>query len=238
MLVTHPGTANPRTVAGFPMTRWSLVIEAADDVDASLESLCRQYWQPVYAVARQAGHDVEAAKDLTQGFFAKLLEKDWLSSADREKGRFRTFLVTALKRYMVNEWHREHAAKRGGFSESVPLDSETAERVASLETRRDLSPDALFDRRWALTLLDAALRRLEVECPEFEVLKDSLTAGRGETNYADLAVKLGTSEGAARVAVHRLRKRYRAVIRDEVARTVANENEVENEMRALMDALL
>jgi RNA polymerase sigma factor (sigma-70 family) len=220
------------------MTRWSLVVEAAGDVESSLEALCRQYWQPVYAVARLAGNDVETAKDLTQGFFAKLLEKGWLASADREKGRFRTFLVTALKRYMVNEWHREHAAKRGGFAESVPLDAEMAERVSALETRRDLSPDALFDRRWALALLDAALHRLEAECPEFAILKDCLTAGRGETDYADLADKLGTSEGAARVAVHRLRKRYRAVIRDEVARTVATEAEVENEMQALMNALM
>ncbi len=236
--MTRHGTTPSKTAAGFPVTRWSLVIEAAGDVDSSLESLCRQYWQPVYAVARQAGNDVETAKDLTQGFFARLLEKGWLASADRDKGRFRTFLVTALKRYMVNEWHREHAAKRGGFAESVPLDPEMAERVSSLETRRDLSPDALFDRRWALALLDAALHRLEEECPEFGLLKDSLTAGRGETDYAELAVKLSTSEGAARVAVHRLRKRYRTVIRDEVARTVADENEVENEMRALMDALL
>lgn len=236
--MTNHGTTTPKTSAGFPMTRWSLVIEAAGDVESSLESLCRQYWQPVYAVARQAGNDVESAKDLTQGFFAKLLEKGWLVSADREKGRFRTFLVTALKRYMINEWHREHAARRGGFADTVPLDAEMAERVSALETRRDLSPDALFDRRWALALLDAALHRLEAECPDFEWLKDCLTAGRGETDYAKLAAKLGSSEGAARVAVHRLRKRYRAVIRDEVARTVASESEVENEMQALMGALM
>ena len=220
------------------MTRWSLVIGAAGEAEASLESLCRQYWQPVYAVARQAGNDVETAKDLTQGFFAKLLEKQWLAAADREKGRFRTFLVTALKRYMINEWHREHAARRGGFQECVPLDAELAERVSAADSRRDLSPDALFDRRWALALLDAALLRLAEDCPQFEVLKDTLTAGRGETDYTALAVTLGISEGAARVAVHRLRKRYRALIREEVSRTVASEDAVETEMRALMDALM
>jgi RNA polymerase sigma factor (sigma-70 family) len=220
------------------MTRWSLVIGAAGEAEASLESLCRQYWQPVYAVARQAGNDVETAKDLTQGFFAKLLEKQWLAAADREKGRFRTFLVTALKRYMINEWHREHAARRGGFHECVPLDAELAERVSAADSRRDPSPDALFDRRWALALLDAALLRLAEDCPQFEVLKDTLTAGRGETDYAALAVTLGISEGAARVAVHRLRKRYRALIREEVSRTVASEDAVETEMRALMDALM
>jgi RNA polymerase sigma factor (sigma-70 family) len=220
------------------MTRWSLVIGAAGEAEASLESLCRQYWQPVYAVARQAVNDVETAKDLTQGFFAKLLEKQWLAAADREKGRFRTFLVTALKRYMINEWHREHAARRGGFQECVPLDAELAERVSAADSRHDLSPDALFDRRWALALLDAALLRLAEDCPQFETLKDTLTAGRGETDYAALAVTLGISEGAARVAVHRLRKRYRALIREEVSRTVASEDAVETEMRALMDALM
>lgn len=239
--VTNDERATPRrTVAGFPVTRWSLVADAAGEAEASLESLCRQYWQPVYAVARLAGNDVETARDLTQGFFAKLLEKGWLADADRGKGRFRTFLVTALKRYMVNEWHREHAAKRGGFAETVPLDAEMAERIHANESSRRMSPDELFDRRWALALLDAALRRLEAEysVAEFSLLKDCLTADRGEIDYGKLAGNLGTSEGAARVAVHRLRKRYRALIRDEVARTVSNETEVDQEMRALMDALM
>jgi RNA polymerase sigma-70 factor (ECF subfamily) len=217
-----------------------LVGEAAGQAEASLEALCRQYWHPVYAVARLAGNDMETAKDLTQGFFAKLLEKGWLADADRGKGRFRTFLITALKRYMVNEWHREHAAKRGGFAEMVPLDADLAERIGGGEASCGISPDELFDRRWALALLDVALRRLEAEytAVEFAVLKGCLTAGRGEIDYAELAANLGTSEGAARVAVHRLRKRYRALIRDEVARTVSHENEVESEMRALMDALM
>lgn len=222
------------------MTRWSLMVAAAADAEPSLEALCRQYWHPVYAVARRAGNDAETAKDLTQGFFAKLLEKGWLEAADQEKGRFRTFLVTALKRYMVNEWHREHTAKRGGFSETVPLDTELAERIGVLDGRHELSPDALFDRRWALALLDQAMSRLEGEHVggHFDLLKECLTAGRGETHYAELAEAMGTNEGAARVAVHRLRKRYRAVIREEVARTVADESEVDDEMRALMNALM
>lgn len=225
----------------FPVTRWSLVVAAAAEAEPSLEALCRQYWHPVYAVARRAGNDVETAKDLTQGFFAKLLEKGWLGEADQEKGRFRTFIVTALKRYMVNEWHREHTAKRGGFAETVPLDTELAERIDASEGRsHDLSPDALFDRRWALALLNQAMRRLEAEhaLGDFDLLKECLTAGRGEIDYPELAVALGTSEGAARVAVHRLRKRYRSVIREEVARTVADESEVQNEMHALMAALM
>jgi len=230
----------PHTLAGFPVTRWSMVAAAAGAAEASLEALCRQYWSPVYAVARQAGHDIDAAKDLTQGFFAKLLEKGWLADADRDKGRFRTFLITALKRYMANEWHREHAAKRGGFAERVPLDAELAERLTVRDGIRQWSPDELFDRRWALALLDAAMHRLEAEygTAEFLILKDCLTAERGQIDYAELAVTLGATEGTARVAVHRLRKRYRAVIRDEVARTVADEDEVETEMRALLNALM
>jgi len=220
------------------MTRWSLVVEAAAEAEVPLDALCRQYWQPVYLWVRLAGHDVETAKDLTQGFFARLLEKGWLAAADPEKGRFRTFLITALKRHMANEWDRNHAGKRGGFAETVPLDVDLAERIGTSEGGRDLSPDALFDRRWALTLLDATLQRLEQDCPEFALLKDCLTAERGETDYAELSLKLGTSEGAARVAVHRLRKRYRAAIREEVARTVAREEDVENEMQALVQALM
>ena len=222
------------------MTRWSLVVAAAADAEPSLEALCRQYWHPVYAVARSAGNDPETTKDLTQGFFAKLLEKGWLGAADQDKGRFRTFLVTALKRYMVNEWHREHTAKRGGFADVVPLDTEHAERISALDGRHELPPDALFDRRWALALLDQAMSRLGSEHAggNFDLLKECLTAGRGETDYADLAAAMGINEGAARVAVHRLRKRYRSVIREEVARTVTEESEVDDEMRALMDALM
>lgn len=220
----------------FLTTRWSLVAGAAAQAEESLEALCRQYWQPVYAVVRRAGHDVEASKDLTQGFFELLLRKDSFARADRERGRFRTFLVTALKRYLVSEWRREHAARRGGFAERVPLDPELAERIDF--GAAEATPDELFDRRWALVLLDSALQRLRTEVGgDFEVLKDCLTAGRGEIDYPGLAETLGCREGAARVAVHRLRKRYRAMIREEVARTVRDDGEVDEEMRVLMEAL-
>jgi len=223
----------------FPMTRWSVVVSAAGGADASLETLCGQYWFPVYAVARHAGHDVESAKDLTQGFFAKLLEKGWLGQADNDKGRFRTFLATAFKRYMINEWHRDHAAKRGGFVTILPLDLEWAERLEATEQCGALAPDALFDRRWALALLERAMQRLQQEWPavQFKFLKPCLTAERGILDYAALSEQLGCSEGAARVAVHRLRKRYRVIIREEVAQTVADESDIEDEMQALMRAL-
>jgi RNA polymerase sigma factor (sigma-70 family) len=223
----------------FPSTRWSLVLSAAAGAELSLETLCRHYWQPVFVVARHAGHDIETAKDLTQGFFAKLLEKGWLGTADHEKGRFRTFLVTALKRYMANEWHREHAAKRGG-KRLVQLDTELGEHLEAMEDVSTLSPDRLFDRQWALALLDQSLHRLEKEWAgdQFELLKACLTSDRGETDYAALARQLGGSEGAARVAVHRLRKRYREIIRDEIAQTVANPADVDDELRALMQSLV
>ena len=218
----------------FRTTHWSLVGSAAAEGDASLESLCQQYWQPVYVVARRAGHDVETAKDLTQGFFAKLLEQQWLKVADQEKGRFRSFLVTALKRYMVDEWRKETAAKRGGGQEVFQIDEELAEQLEVSNS----SPDALFDRHWALALLDTALARLENESgEEFLLLKGCLTAQRGEIDYVDLAEKMGVKEGAARVAVHRLRKRYRSVIREEVARTVMAEDEVQDELEILLGAL-
>ena len=216
------------------------MLAAAAEAEPSLEALCQRYWHPVYAVARRSGHDVETAKDLTQGFFAKLLEKGWLESADQEKGRFRTFLVTALKRYMVNEWHREHAVKRGGGSRAVSLDTELAERLDGGENGNGISPDALFDRKWALALLDQAMERLKKEHAggHFDLLKECLTAGRGEIDYVDLAGVMETSEGAARVAVHRLRKRYRVVIREEIAQTVANKEDVDDELQILMDALM
>ena len=224
----------------FPPTHWSLVVSAANGAEVSLEALCGQYWQPVYAVARHAGHDVETAKDLTQGFFARLLEKGWLESADHEKGRFRTFLVTTLKRYMINEWRRGNAVKRGGGADILPLDIAPAEQILDPHGQGALSPDALFDRQWALALLDQAMRRLarEWSTAQFETLKPCLTAERGDIDYAELARNLGGSEGAARVATHRLRKRYRSIIREEVARTVMDASDVDDEMRALMNAML
>ncbi|MGJ8723568.1 MAG: RNA polymerase sigma factor [Roseibacillus sp.] len=228
----------------FQTTQWSMVVRAADDSKDSLEELCQQYWLPVYGVARRAGYGVEEAKDLTQGFFSKLLEKGWLESVDSAKGRFRTFLVTAFKRYMVGEWHRDHAAKRGGLNEAVPLDDGLAERLYLQDEALRSSPEALFDRRWALTLLDLAMKHLEEEYrvgdrqSEFRVLKPCLTAGRGEIDYGALALDLSFSEGTARVAVHRLRKRFRSVIREEIARTVETESEVDDEMRELFSALM
>ena len=237
----------PGEASVFPVTRWSVVVEARDDGDgepaAALEELCRTYWMPLYAAVRRFGHDPEDARDLTQEFFARLLEKHWLHAADREKGRFRTFLMVALKRFLANEWHRGQAAKRGGGLDPVPLDTQLAERLYGGSGAHSLTPEQLFDKRWALTLIETALARMEQEYRdagrggEFATLKPCLTAGRGEIDYRELAGRLGPSEGAARVAVHRIRKRYRSLFREEIARTVRDEDEVEEEMRALMQAL-
>lgn len=229
------------------MTRWSVVAEAREEGNgepaAALEELCRVYWMPLYVAVRRFGHNPENAKDLTQEFFARLLEKNWLQVADREKGRFRTFLMMALKRFLANEWHRGQAAKRGGGLEPVRLDTGLAERLYGGSGAHALTPEQLFDKRWALTLVETALARLEQEYgaagrdAEFAVLKPCLTAGRGEIDYGELAEALDRSEGAARVAVHRIRKHYRSLFREEIARTVRDDDEVEEEMCTLMQAL-
>lgn len=239
--------ASQQSGAPFPATRWSVVAEARDPREPesakALETLCRHYWMPLYAAVRRFGHAPPDAADLTQGFFERLLEKDWLRAADRQKGRFRTFLMVALKRYMANEYHRGRAAKRGGGLSFVPLDTSLSERLYVKSGEHSLSPEELFDKRWALTLIETSLARIEQEygvtdhAKEFRLLKPCLTAARGEIDYGELAVTLGLSEGAARVAVHRIRKRYRTLFREEIARTVCDESEVEDELRALMVAL-
>lgn len=228
----------------FATTRWSLVAAAGSGGSAdALEDLCRIYWFPIYAVVRRSGKSRDDAMDLTQGFFEKLLEKRWLDIADDSRGRFRSFLLTALKRYLANEWHREQSAKRGGGLEFLTLNEGLAERLYATEGGSARSPDELFDRRWALAMLDAAMARLEAEYrdvgrpEEFARLMPTLTAGRGETDYAALAAANGSNEGAVRVAVHRMRKRFRQVIREEVGRTVTGEEDVDAEMAELMRAL-
>lgn len=232
----------------FLTTRWSVVLEAqrddSHDSAAALEALCRVYWPPLYAYARRRGHSPHDAEDLTQGFFARLLEKDYLHAAKRAKGRFRQFVLMAFKRFLANEWDREQRLKRGGDKVMVPLDAVLAERLYLLDDApQSASPDAAFERRWALSLLDRTLARIRAEfetigkVSEFEVLKPCLTADRGTISYPKIAEALVTSEGGARVAVHRLRKRFREVFREEIARTVANESDVDEELRHLIAVL-
>ncbi len=231
----------------FVTTHWSVVLSArqknSPQSAAALETLCRTYWYPLYAYVRRQGHSPPDAQDLTQEFFARLLEKDYLKAAAREKGRFRTFLIVALKRFLANEWDRAHAQKRGGGQPILSLDTELAEQRYRIEPVEGATAERIFERRWALTLLDRTMAHLREEftaagkAAEFDRLKTCLTAERGEISYAELGAASGLSEGAARVAVHRLRKRFREVFREEIAHTVSSAEEIEEEVRYLMSVL-
>ena len=231
----------------FVTTHWSVVLAARDkslpDSAAALEALCRAYWYPLYAFVRRQGHAACDAQDLTQEFFARLLAKDYLAAAAQEKGRFRTFLRVALKRFLANEWDRARRLKRGGGQALLSLDTAIGEERYQAERGDALPPDRLYERRWAMTLLEQTLGRLRAEyeaagkAAEFEQLKGVLMAERGTIDYGALAATLGLSEGAARVAVHRLRKRFRALFRAEVADTVSGPGEVESELRYLVGIL-
>ncbi len=231
----------------FLTTRWTVVLAAGDpsapDSRAALEKLCGAYWYPLYAYVRRLGHSPADAQDLTQAFFARLLEKRWLAAVDRRKGRFRTYLLVALKRFLANEWDRENRQKRGGRVVHLPLDTELAEARYRTECAAAVPADRIYERRWALTLIERTMARLRREAAEagrageFDRLKGVLTAERANIAYADLARDLAMSEGAVRVAAHRLRRRFREVFREEVADTVAVAEDVEEEMRHLLEAL-
>jgi RNA polymerase sigma factor (sigma-70 family) len=232
----------------FVTTHWSLVLLARDSQSpqsaAALEKLCRAYWYPLYAYVRRSGQSRENAEDLTQAFFTRLLEKHFLDSVRQERGRFRTFLLVALKRFLANEWDRARAQKRGGARTHLPLDTELAERKLQVELAApQLSPDRAFERRWALALLEQTLSRLRAEferagkTAEFERLKIFLTADKHEIPYAGFAAETGMSESALRVAAHRLRKRYRELFREEIAHTLAEGESVDEELRCLLDVL-
>src|SRR5688572_18941874 len=209
----------------------------------ALETLCGNYWYPLYAYVRRQGRSAHDAQDLTQAFFARLLEKNYLADVQREKGRFRSFLLASLKHFLANEWDREQALKRGGGKRLIALDEDSAESRYKLEPKDDLSADKIYERRWALTLLDQVLAKLRSEferdgkLEQFETLKHYLSAGRTSVSYAQAADKLGMNEGAIKVAVHRLRKRYRELLRAEIAQTVATASEIEAEIRYLFAAL-
>jgi len=205
--------------------------------------LCGNYWYPLYAYVRRQGHNPHDAQDLTQAFFARLLEKNYLADVQREKGRFRSFLLASLKHFLANEWDRERALKRGGGRKLIALDEDSAESRYKLEPKDDLSADKIYERRWALTLLDQVLSKLRTEfeadgkTQQFDTLKDYLASGRTSVSYARAAERLGMNEGAVKVAVHRLRKRYRELLRAEIAQTVATASEIDAEIRYLFAAL-
>ncbi len=227
--------------ASFVQTRWSVVLAAKDksspDCASALDSLCQTYWYPIYAFVRRQGRSCHDAQDLTQEFFARLIQKDYLQAAAPERGRFRTFLKVALKRFLAKEWERGRALKRGGPQPPIALEMLNAEERFRLEPSDLSTPEHIYERRWAMTLLEEVLGRLQTEyvasskAAEFQTLKGALTAARGSIPYAELAEAVGMSEGAARVAVHRMRKRFRELFREAVADTVRSPEEVEDELR-------
>ncbi len=231
----------------FATTHWSVVLSAARPESAhyqqALESLCRTYWFPLYAYLRRHGCDTHQAEDHTQAFLASLLEKHGLRLAEPKRGKFRSFLLAALKHFIANERARAGARKRGGGLKALSLDCENAEAQYALEPRDELSPEKLYERSWAMTVLDRAMTRLRDEAAgakkqeQFDCLKTYLTASEDAAAYREAAVRLGTTEGAVKVAVHRLRKRYRELLRDEIAQTVASQDEIDEEIRHLFDAL-
>lgn len=231
----------------FATTHWSLVLEAgrrgtpAADVasDDALAVLCQTYWTALYAFVRRSGHAVDEAQDLTQEFFVRLLERNYLGDADPERGRFRSFLLASMKHFLANQWKRERAQKRGGGRRHVSLDFLLAEDTYLRELAGPLSAEQLYERRWAMTLLEQSLAQLRGEhdragkAEQFAQLKPYLTADGAAQPYAAVAASLGMSEVAVKMAVHRLRGRYRELIRQAVAQTVETPEDAEDELRSL-----
>jgi RNA polymerase sigma-70 factor (ECF subfamily) len=236
------------TLAGpsqFPTTRWTLVVAAGDphrkEARSALVSLCENYWYPLYAYLRRRGYPADEAQDLTQEFFLRVLEGRYLDRADPEKGRFRAFILTSLKFFAADQEDRQRAHKRGGGA-VMPLEFPSGEDRYQREPAHDETPERIFERRWALSVLDRVVERLRNEFvrhgrPEhFERLKVFLL-GQSGAPYAALAREMNTSEGALKVVIHRLRKRYRDVFRQEIADTVADPADVESELRFLASVL-
>jgi DNA-directed RNA polymerase specialized sigma24 family protein len=231
----------------FATTHWTAVLEAgrgdSPQAHAALEELCRTYWYPLYAYVRRRGYSLEDAEDLTQGFFARLLEKNFLEGITSDKGKFRAFLLVALKRYLANEWDRAGRQKRGGGATPLSLDLHDGETRYQINPADNLSPDKLYDRAWAVVLLERVITRLrdenavEGKTSQFEQLKPCLMTGSGQMPYAQAAAALNMNEGAVRVAVHRMRRRYRELLREEIAQTLANAAQADEEMQSLFAAL-
>jgi RNA polymerase sigma-70 factor (ECF subfamily) len=237
----------PAGAEQFATTHWSMVLAARDralpQAATALADLCGTYWYPLYAFVRRRGHTVEEAQDLTQEFFLRLLEKDYLQVVDRSKGRFRSFLLAAFEHFLLNEYDRQKAQKRGGCCKILALDFSSAEARYATEPAHTETPEKLFERRWALTLLDGVLQCLGDEYAQagkdalFARLKPHLLEEPDAAAYAHIAAELNVSEAAVKMAVHRLRKRFRQRLHDEIARTLDAGEEIESEIRLLFEAL-
>ncbi len=230
----------------FETTRWSLVLAVGNRQDGhserALEQLCRAYWPPLYAYVRRRVDSIDEAQDLTQAFFERVLEKDYLSDATPQRGRFRAFLITAFKHFLANEWDRQKALKRGGGLRRISLDFDSDGATARIEPRDHETPDQIYERQWTLTLLERVMRRLQREMEragrgaEFSRLK-SFIIGQSAESYAQAAADIGVSESAARMAASRMRKRYREILRDEIAQTVPSLDDVDDEIQHMFAIL-
>src|SRR6266705_2775390 len=231
----------------FGTTHWSVVLLAGQaqstQADAALARLCQTYWYPLYVFVRRQGRNHEDAQDLVQAFFARVLEKNYFKDAEREKGKFRSFLLMALKRFLANEWDRAIRLKRGGGQTIISLDEERTEGPYVVEPTDDASPEKAFERRWALTLLDQVLKQLEAEFADagkatlFAELKCFLSGESSVSTYAEIGKRLGMSEANMKVTVHRLRHRFRELLRLEIANTVDSPEAIDDEIRHLFAAL-
>ena len=240
----RPAFARPQL---FATTHWSIIITAGDEsspeAQEALEKLCRTYWYPIYAYVRRQGHNPEDAQDLTQAFFARFLEKRYFRLANRDRGRFRTFLLTSLKNFLVNEWEHAHAAKRGGGATHLPLDSLVAENLYSFEASLDFNAEKIYERAWAMAALERVRARLQQEYAAkgkkeyFAQLESFLPGEKSELSYAEAARRLGRSEGSLKSDVHRLKNRYGEVLRSEIAQTVSTPAEIDDEVRHLIRVL-
>lgn len=232
--------------ANFESTQWSLVLKAQHRTLGSareaLSTLCELYWYPLYAYARQRLQK-DDAQDVTQAFFVMLLEKELISKADPRRGRFRSFLLSSFQNFLANEWDRRNAQKRGGGLTAIHLDFSTAESHLQIEDPSGLSAEQIFEQQWLLRLLDQVLDRLGEEFDaagqqgQFRCFKDFIGGSPSENAYSELARTLGATENAVRVAVHRFRKRYRTLLRNEIARTVADPGDVDDEISYLMSLI-
>ena len=245
--VSQPAVGTGSVGDCFATTRWSLVLSAgrksSPDSERALGVLCRIYWYPLYAYVRRRGRSKEDAEDLTQSFFAAFLAREDLRRLDAERGRFRAYLLASMKHFLANDWDRAARLKRGGGIEHVSWDWESADHRFRTEGDGGESPDRAFDREWALALLERVVGRLREECVAagkealFEATKLGLMGGDGGGFYAGAAGRLGMEEGAVRVAVHRMRKRYRDLLRSEIAETLEDPNQAAEELRSLRAAL-
>jgi RNA polymerase sigma factor (sigma-70 family) len=242
-----PKYTTPSGAGRFATTHWSVILAASDSAstqhEPALSTLCQTYWFPLYVYLRRRGYDTHQAEDYTQAFFAGILERKGLRKADPKYGKFRSFLLASLKNFLADEWDRSHAQKRGGDKKVLFLDFDAAASRYNREPAHHISPEKLFERSWALTILTRAMERLKAESAVsdkqqlFDCLKIYLTAEKDAVPYSQVAEELNMTEGAVKVAVHRLRRRYRELVRDEIAQTVTTEAQVDEEIRDLFDAL-